>query len=177
MTPTTLDSFRRGDADAVRELYREYGRMVYAVAHHVLRRRDLADDAVQQTFVRAWQAADRIDVDRDPAPWLATIAKHVAIDISRYEDRHRGTPLADEDWRDGVAVTVPPDLGVVDLVWRVRRAIDALPPKLTDIVRMQHLDGMTQPEIAEKLGLAVGTVKSRSHRAHRILELQLQSLR
>jgi len=177
MTPTTLDSFRRRETDAVRELYREYGRMVYAVAHHVLGRRDLAEDAVQQTFVRAWQAADRIDIDRDPAPWLATIAKHVAIDIARYEARRRVSPLADVDRHDGVTVSVPPDLGVVDSVWRVRRAIDALPPELTDIVRMQHLNGMTHGEIAEKLGVPLGTVKSRSHRAHRMLASELRSLR
>jgi len=71
----TLLAFRRGDPQAVRVLYREYGRLVYAVALRALGRADLAEDATQQTFVRAWQAADRIDVDRDPAPWLATIAK------------------------------------------------------------------------------------------------------
>ena len=47
-------------------MYREYGRLAYAVAYRVLGRDDLAEEAVQQTFVRAWQAADRIDVDRDP---------------------------------------------------------------------------------------------------------------
>jgi RNA polymerase sigma-70 factor, ECF subfamily len=56
-------------------LHRQYGGLVYAVAHRVLGHHDLAEEAAQQTFVRAWQAADRIDVDRDPAPWLATIAQ------------------------------------------------------------------------------------------------------
>jgi RNA polymerase sigma-70 factor (ECF subfamily) len=97
--------------------------------------------------------------------------------MSRYESRRHASPLPDVDGRDGVAVSVLPDFGAVDLVWRVRRAIDSLPPKLTDVVRMQHLEGMTHPEIAEKLGLALGTVKSRSHRAHRILASQLRDLR
>src|SRR6476620_8652110 len=65
-----LRAFRRREPDAVRELYREYGRLAYAVAYRVLGRDDLAEEAVQQTFVRAWQAADRLDVDRDPGPWL-----------------------------------------------------------------------------------------------------------
>ena len=52
-----------------------YGSLVYAVAYRTLGRSDLAEEATQQTFVRAWQAADRIDVLRDPAPWLATIAR------------------------------------------------------------------------------------------------------
>ena len=54
-------AFRRRDAGAVRAMYREYGHLVYAVAHRVLGRDDLAEDATQQTFVRAWQAADRFE--------------------------------------------------------------------------------------------------------------------
>src|SRR3977135_1302215 len=64
-----LDAFRRRDASAGRAMDREYGRLVYAVAHRALGRHDLAEEAVQQTFMNAWRAADRIDVDRDPAPW------------------------------------------------------------------------------------------------------------
>src|SRR4051812_13335611 len=67
-----LVAFRRRDASAARVLYRRYGRLVYAVAHRALGNHDLAEEAVQQTFMNAWRAADRIDVDRDPAPWLAT---------------------------------------------------------------------------------------------------------
>src|SRR6478672_1763279 len=90
-----LDAFRRRDASAIRALYREYGRLVYAVAHRALGRHDLAEEAVQQTFVNAWRAADRVDIDRDPAPWLATIAKRVAIDIYRREARQRTTAISD----------------------------------------------------------------------------------
>src|SRR5437899_562837 len=74
----SLDAFRHRDADGVRAMYREYGRLVYAVAHRVLGQHELAEEATQQTFVRAWQAAERLDPDRDPAPWLATIAKRAA---------------------------------------------------------------------------------------------------
>src|SRR5262245_50198234 len=66
-----LEAFRRGDPAATRTLYQAYGRLVYAVAHRVLGSHELAEEATQQTFVRAWQASDRIDVDRDPAAWLA----------------------------------------------------------------------------------------------------------
>jgi RNA polymerase sigma factor (sigma-70 family) len=177
MRPGVLESFRRGEHEAVRALYREYGRMVYSVAHNVLRRRDLAEDAVQQTFVRAWQAADRIDVERDPAPWLATIAKRVAIDVSRHEARRPVKAIADAVGYDRHAVSSSPDLDAVDAVWQVRRAIGALPPEQAEIVRLQHLEGMTQTAISDKLGIALGTVKSRSHRAHQLLAAQLGHLR
>lgn len=161
-----LGAFRRGEPDAIRALYDEYGRLVYAVAHRVLGQHHLAEDATQQTFVRAWQAADRIDVDRDPAPWLATIAKRTAIDIYRHEARRAAGALDDVTPNDPAIVSLPPDLGRLDAAWRVRQAIDELPSDEATIVRLQHLEGMTHVEIAERLGIALGTVKSRSHRAH-----------
>jgi RNA polymerase sigma-70 factor (ECF subfamily) len=172
-----LEAFRRREPGAVRALYREYGRLVYAVAHRVLGRHDLAEDAVQQTFVRAWQAADRFDVERDPAAWLATIARRTAIDVHRSEARRSATALDDVPADDAPVVALPPDLGALDAVWRVRRAIDELPADEAVVVRMQHLDGMTHSEIADKLGVALGTVKSRSHRAHQKLAALLGHLR
>ena len=174
---SVLEAFQRRDPDAVRALYREYGKLVYAVAHRVLGRHDLAEDAVQQTFVRAWQASERIDVERDPAPWLATIAKRVAIDIHRRGARRPAVALSAVSPTDAAIVSLPPDLAKLDAVWHVRRAIDALAPDESAIVRLQHLDGMTHAEVAEKLGLPLGTVKSRSHRAHQKLAELLGHLR
>jgi RNA polymerase sigma factor (sigma-70 family) len=175
--PVLLAAFRRREASGVRALYREYGRLVYAVAYRVLGQHDLAEEAAQQTFVRAWQAADRIDVDRDPAAWLATIAKRAAIDIHRREARRPTSALSDVAANDRSLVSLPPDLDTLDAVWHVRRAIDSLPPEEATVVRLQHLDGMTHSEISEKLDIAVGTVKSRSHRAHRKLAALLGHLR
>jgi len=172
-----LDAFRRRDPNAIRTLYREYGRLVYAVAHRILGRHDLAEDAVQQTFVQAWQAADRFDAERDPASWLATIAKRVAIDIFRHHARRPAAALADVIAEDPAVVTLPPNLDTFETVWHVRRAIDTLAPDEAAIVRMQHLDGMTHSEISDKLGIALGTVKSRSHRAHQRLASLLGHLR
>ena len=145
------------------------------MSRHALGQHDLAEEAVQHTFVNAWQAADRIDVDRDPAPWLATIAKRAAIDIYRRESRRPAKAGSDSGMRERAAPTLSAD--ALDAVWHVRRAIDALPADEATIVRLQHLDGLTQREISEKLGLALGTVKSRSHRAHRSLAGLLGHLR
>ena len=172
-----LEAFQRRESEAVRALYREYGRLVYSVAHRVLGRHELAEEAAQQTFVRAWQAADRIDVNRDPAPWLATIAKRTAIDIFRREARRPTSALSDVATGDRAVVTLPPDVDALDAAWHVRRAIESLPVDEATIVRLQHLDGMTHNEISEELGIALGTVKSRSHRAHRKLASLLGHLR
>jgi RNA polymerase sigma factor (sigma-70 family) len=172
-----LDAFRRREPVAVTEMYREYGRLVYTVALRALGRVDLAEEATQQTFVQAWQAADRIDIDRDPAPWLATIAKRVAIDIYRREARRPAAALDDVAPDDDALVTLPPQLDTLDAVWRVRQAIETLPGDEAMIVRMQHLEGLTHNEIAEKLDIPLGTVKSRSHRAHQKLATLLGHLR
>jgi RNA polymerase sigma factor (sigma-70 family) len=172
-----LEAFRRRDPHAVRAMYGKYGRLVYAVAYRALGRRELAEEAAQQTFVNAWRAADRLDVDRDPASWLATIARRAAIDIYRREASRRTTALGDVALNDPAVVSPPPDLATLDAVWQVRRAIDALSADEAVVVRLQHLDGMTHTEIAETLGIALGTVKSRSHRAHRHLAVLLAHLR
>jgi len=177
VTPAELDAFRRREPGAVRALYRDYGRLVYAVAYRVLGRRDLAEDAVQETFVRAWQAADTFDVEREPAAWLATIAKRAAIDIYRREARRPTSDIIDLATDDPAVVTLPPDLGTVDAVWQVRNAIEQLSPDEADIIRMHHLEGMTHVQISEQLGVALGTVKSRSHRAHARLATLLGHLK
>lgn len=177
LSPSVLAAFADRDPSAVRALYREYGRLVYATAHRVLGRHDLAEDVVQQTFLRAWEAADRIDVTRDPAPWLATIAKRAAIDIWRREARRQASSLADVAANHPALLSLPPDLESMEAVWQVRRAIDTLSSDEAAIVRLQHLDGMTHIQIAKRLGIPVGTVKSRSRRAHRRLAARLGHLR
>jgi len=183
VVPTTLtksemlDAFRRREPNGIRAMYQSYGRLVYVVALRILGEHYLAEDATQQTFVRAWQAADRLDVARDPAPWLATIAKRVAIDLYRHEARRPAVALAAVPAGDRSLVSLPPDLDTLDAVWHVRQAIDTLPADEATVVRLHHLEGMTHHEISDQLGIAIGTVKSRSHRAHRRLAALLGHLR
>ena len=73
---------RDGDPDAVRAVYREYGRLVYAVAYKVLGDQGLAEDATQQTFVQAWRGARRFEPTRELAPWLAGHQDVNAIDLT-----------------------------------------------------------------------------------------------
>src|SRR5262249_37656195 len=89
----TRRRFRDGDPDAVRRVYRAYGRLVYAVAYRVLRNAGLAEEATQQTFLNAWRAASSLDENRELAPWLATIARRAAIDVQRSEARRSADPL------------------------------------------------------------------------------------
>jgi len=161
-----LKRFAAGESDAIRELYRRYGRAVFTVAYSSLRDRGLAEEAVQLTFLQAWKAADRFDVERDPAPWLYAIARRAAVDVYRRERRHQGSVPLEHD--NDIAV-LPESFEETWRAWEIRTALDQMPEKHRDIIEATHYLGLSHEETAERMGLAVGTVKSRSHRAHRRL--------
>jgi RNA polymerase sigma factor (sigma-70 family) len=168
--------FASGDPDSVRVVYQSYGRLVYAIAYRVLGDNGLAEDATQQTFVQAWRAADSYDPSRSLAAWISTVAKRVAIDVHRRERRHRN--LDDIDTADSSSlVTLPPSAEQIHDVAEVRRALDELPDPDRDLIRMQHFDELSHAEIATRLDIPVGTVKSRTFRAHRRLAGLLAHLR
>jgi len=168
--------FRDGDPEAVRAVYGSYGRLVYAVAYRVLGDRGLAEEATQQAFLKAWRAAESLDEGREMGPWLATIARRVAIDVHRREARHQAYELESVAQADPALVTEPQSAEALYDVWEVRRAVAELPPDEQEIVRLQHFEGLTHAQIAERLKLAPGTVKSRSFRAHKRLAAQLGHL-
>jgi RNA polymerase sigma-70 factor, ECF subfamily len=161
-----LRGFAAGEEPAFAEIYRRYGGPMFVVALAAMGRRDLAADVVQQAFVQAWRAAASYSPDSDIAPWLFTITRRVAIDMWRRERRH---VLAGDD--DSVVDdTVPgPSLDAVWEAWQVRQALEALPADERDVVHLAYVEGLTQREAAARLGIPLGTVKSRSSRAHQRL--------
>jgi RNA polymerase sigma-70 factor (ECF subfamily) len=171
--------FRDRDEAAIRLVYQRYGGAVGAVARSILGDSELVAEAVQDTMLKAWRSAatvrldaDRHDPERGMGPWLYTIARHAAIDIARRE--HRPTQ---RDHAPEVDVAVMP-VGLEHTweVFEVRRAVDDLPAEQRDVIRMSHHEGLTHGQIAERLGIPLGTVKSRSHRAHRQLVAALAHL-
>ena len=170
------ERFRDGDPDAVRIVYRAYGSLVYAVAWRVLRDRGLCEEATQQAFLRAWRAAASFDARRELGPWLATIARRIAIDLYRREATRTAGSL-DLAAPDDPALVTEPETDAILEAWDVRRAVSELPAGQREVVRLQHFEGLAHEEIAARLGVPVGTVKSRSHRAHRGLMLELEHLR
>lgn len=173
----TLEAFRRGDPTAVRAVYETYGRLVFAVAMRILNDRALAEDATQQAFTQAWQAARAYDAERDMAPWLVTIARRAAIDVLRHENARPHSSLDDPGTPPVAWSSATGMLDRAYETWTVREAVDTLPQEERDVVRLQHLEGFTHSEIAKHLDIPLGTVKSRSNRAHRRLAGRLGFLR
>jgi RNA polymerase sigma factor (sigma-70 family) len=148
---------------------------VYAVAYRILGDVGLAEDAAQQTFVQAWRASRTYDPSRALGAWLTTIARRVAIDVYRRERRHRNSENLDAV--DAALVTLPPSVEQIYDIWEVRQALQDLPVQDRELIRMQHYDELTHTEIAGELSIPLGTVKSRSFRAHRRLAGLLGHLR
>ena len=177
VTRTVRTRFRDGDPEAVRTVFRAYGRLVYAVAFRVLGDRALAEEATQQAFLKAWRAAGTLDQNRDMAPWLATITRRVAIDLYRSEAQRSADPIESVAPGDPALASWPQSPEALGDVWEVRRAVSELPQDEQEIIRLQHFEGLTHRAIAERLKVPAGTVKSRSFRAHTRLAAQLAHLR
>ncbi len=163
---------QNGDEDAVREIYRQYGGAITTVAKSIVHSPQLVEEVVQQTFLKAWRSAQSFDATREFAPWLYTIARRTAIDALRRE-RDPATNI------DAVAHKLTANSAQFDDVYQafeVRRAVDALPSEERDVMRLAHGSGLSHREIAERLEIPIGTVKSRSSRAHKRLAEALAHL-
>jgi RNA polymerase sigma-70 factor (ECF subfamily) len=167
--------FRDGDPDAVRAIYARFARPLYSLCRSQLSDVEQAKDAVQQTFLQAWRAAPSYDPDRPLAPWLFQIGRRVCID--RYRHEKAAAERLDDHERHPALTVAGPSMERSWIVWEVRRAIDGLPADGREIIRLLHLEGHTVEQVAARLSLPVGTVKSRSFRAHRKLLAMLGHLR
>ncbi len=178
-TNEMIRGFQAGDEDAVRALYQEYGGAVLTIARSMVRDQELSKEIVQQTFLKAWRSASSFDQTREFSPWLYAIARRTAIDVLRREQRK--PPPASGGTSSVNPVEDLPDSRTMTFertweVFEVRRAIDALPTEEREVIRLSHLVGLSHPEISHKLGVPVGTVKSRSARGRKKLTLTLRHL-
>jgi RNA polymerase sigma-70 factor, ECF subfamily len=174
VSPTLLADFVRGDDQAFEHVVRLFSGVMYAAAYAVLGRRELAAEAVQQAFVAAWKASDTFDSQRELTPWLCTITRRCAIDVWRTERRHLDEQRDDYSL-EGVTLTGASFEEVWE-AWQVRDAVDRLPPDEREVMRLHHAGGYSHSQIAQVIGVPIGTVKSRTSRAHGRLRESLAHL-
>jgi RNA polymerase sigma-70 factor (ECF subfamily) len=153
----------RSDDDAARRLYRKYRMELFRFGVHVLHDQGQAEEMVQETFIKFCQRARSYDASRGPVRgWLFTMACSAAIDIARRPSSRPFLPV--EDFQ------LPPQYDSVD------QALDKLPSIYGNVMRLVR-DGFTHSEIAERLGIPIGTVKSRMAKSADTLRAELASLR
>jgi RNA polymerase sigma-70 factor (ECF subfamily) len=159
-----------GDRDALAPLVERHHRRLYRIALSYLRQPEDALDVVQEAFVKAFQNAGRWDGSAEAGPWLARIAVNLSIDRWRRNKRRLQTftamPTGDHEAALG-GCDPGPDLGVAGRERRERvvRALGVLPERQRAVVVLRHYQDLSLEEIAQTLGISIGTVKSSLHRA------------
>ncbi len=156
----------------VAELYRTYHRPLLAfVARLTNGDRQLAEDVVQETMIRAWRNLDKLDPESESLmPWLATVAKRIVLDHQRYRDAR--PPEAGDAPLEHLPI---PD-ETEDLLRSVvlAEALETLSQAHREVLNETVLADRTVNQAAERLGIPVGTVKSRMYYAVRALRVALQ---
>jgi RNA polymerase sigma-70 factor (ECF subfamily) len=168
----TLVQRLRGDrsGDELRELYRRYAPELFGFATSALGDRELAEEVVQDVFAQLWRHADSYDQRRASVrTWLYAIARNRIIDAHR---RAAARPRrADDDDSLETAAEVDAALDHAVLRWQVAAALARLSAPHREVIRLAHYGGLTMREIAERTGVPLGTVKSRTSYALRHLRL------
>jgi RNA polymerase sigma factor (sigma-70 family) len=146
-----------GERAAMRVIYDiEAGRMV-GVARRILRRQDLAEEAVQDTFMRMWRAARSFDPAKGSArTWLYAILRNCAISILRDERRFENDPDAGTD----AAPAAETAMARLPETSALRRCLEQLDAQRRTMVVLAYVHGLSHGELAGKLGVPLGTVKS-----------------
>jgi RNA polymerase sigma-70 factor (ECF subfamily) len=160
----------RGDREAFARLYDLYGAAAYSLAARIVRDRELAADVVQNVFLAVWTGATQFDPARgQPSTWIMTMTHHKAVDMVRREQRRRTEPL------DVVGDHTAADAPVDEQAWRgvarghVREALQRLPDPHREVIELAYFAGYSQSELADRLAVPIGTVKSRTFAAMRAL--------
>lgn len=164
------------DLNALATLYDRYGRVAYALAYRVLGEPEAAEDVVHDAFISAWRGAASFKSERgNVRGWLLSIAHHRAVDVLRRKTTFRPAPLEAAEHRPAEDDTAAEGIRNVEHA-SVRAALEALPPAQRRTIELAYFGGYTHVELAELMGVPLGTVKGRVRiglqKLRRALELQ-----
>ncbi|MGD1855435.1 MAG: sigma-70 family RNA polymerase sigma factor [Leptolyngbyaceae cyanobacterium] len=170
-----LASLRSGKVEALRSLYQRYGRLVYTLSRRILHSDEEAEEITQDVFITLWKKdayrADRGSLSR----YLVVLTRSRSIDKLRSQTSHRQRL---HKWHLMMAEVSPTPLEMAALSERgerTRQALATLSDKERQVIEIAYYDGLSQSEIAQRLDIPLGTVKSRSRQALRKLRQALQT--
>jgi RNA polymerase sigma-70 factor (ECF subfamily) len=157
--------------DALEELYRRYGHRIHDFGLRLLGNREMAEELVQESFLRLWHTADRFDPDRGSvAAYVFTLARRLAVDLWRRPSSRPFVPVRPDR---GAATTAgdSADAALTRLV--IDDAMEALSPSHREVLVLSYRGDLTQVQITAVLGVPLGTVKTRTYHALRALKRAL----
>ena len=157
---TTVARVAGGDEVALRELYDRYGRLVYSFAYRLTHDTTLSEECVQDVFVALWRRAGDFDPTRAKlTTWLFVVARNRAIELGRQKARR--PELRDDLEPIGLAPDTQELVAIADEAQRVAEVMAELPEDQLAVLRLSYFDGLSHAEIAEVIGIPLGTVKGR----------------
>jgi len=153
---------QRRDPQALAELYDRYGRLAYSLILRVVRDTGVAEDLVQETFLRVWNRVQGFDAERGAVgPWLLAVARNRAIDYLRSTTgRARNSLELEAAEHPALYSDMEKDLLLSDKARRVKAALQKLSPKQREVIELAYFEGLSQSEMAERMGEPLGTVKT-----------------
>ncbi len=152
----------RGDEDALAELYDRVSRIAYGLALRVLRDERHAEDAVQEAFLQVWRNAATFRAERAKAStWILTLVHRRAVDLVRREERRQADPLTEDTELAQAAEQTEEAAWLRFERERVQAALKELPDVQREALELAYYGGFSQSELAVRLGVPLGTIKSR----------------
>jgi RNA polymerase sigma-70 factor, ECF subfamily len=170
-----------GDQSAWDEIVRLHWRKVFNIAYKFVGRHDLAEDLTQDVFLKLFKSLNSFDRRANFQTWLISVSRNLCIDHYRSVRKERESIARDVDPADLAPVapgrSAHAELELRDRVELLKVALDTLAPTLRTAVMMRDIQELTYQEIADRLKLPEGTVKSRINRGRTELARQIQVLR
>ncbi len=170
---------QRGDIDAFGELVRRYQSAVFNVAYRMVGNRADAEDAAQETFLKAFRAIERFDVERPLAPWLKRITTNHCLNWLQSSRAKTTSVVTDLQFPDQAAETMDrypqskplPEQRIIrqETADQIRNAILELPPHYRAVIELRHFQNLSYDEMAETLVRSLSNVKSDLYRARKKL--------
>jgi len=170
-----LVRLQKRDPQALAELYDRYGKMVYGLILRIVSDTGTTEDLVQETFLRVWNRAQGFDSERGAVgPWLMAVARNRAIDYLRSQGRRIQSSVEfNETEHPSLFANLQTEMLQFDVIKRMKTALERLDGKQRKAIELAYFEGMSQTEIAERMGQPLGTVKTWVRRALQQLREEL----
>jgi RNA polymerase sigma-70 factor (ECF subfamily) len=157
-----VERLQRREPQALGELYDRYGRLAYSLILRVVRDTGIAEDLVQETFLRVWNRVQAFDVRKGAlGPWLLAVARNRAIDYLRSAGgRERNAVEFEETDHPSLFIDMEQGILASAKARMVQAAVEKLSVHQRQVIELAYFEGLSQTEMAERMGQPLGTVKT-----------------
>jgi RNA polymerase sigma-70 factor (ECF subfamily) len=170
------ERLKRREPQAMADLYDKYGRLTYVLIHRIVRNVGVAEDLVQETFLRVWNRVQGFDHEKGAlGPWVMTVARNRAIDYLRSVDGRMSQNAFELETSESPALFANLETEVLnsDRARRLKTAFEKLTSQQKVVIELAYYEGLSQSEMSEKMKQPLGTIKTWARTALKVLREEL----